>query len=221
MINLENALRTKYKNRFAETVDSIKDKERLDYCIRWIIENRKGYKGTFEEQKEKFITAYKKRLDKQLNQELLKIENVKKSEEFKRDLIITVEWKASRMWRANPRAYSNYNDFVGDSIGGCGYDKLSTATAQALNNCFPILKLLYQKKENLLKEFLKKNKDKDNENGFNRDVLGYGSGYNILPAFEGGVGVDSHRHIIEGIGLKWECVTSTKTTDVYRIYRGD
>ena len=83
-----------------------------------------------------------------------------------------------------------------------------TAIFEALNSNKSILKLLYEKKNN--------NIDKSNH-----ELLGYGSGYGIIPAFEGGVGVSSHQRIIEGIGLKMQTITSTKNTDVFLITKDD
>jgi len=135
-------------------------------------------------------------------------EVLENDESLHNPLIITIEWKKSKMWGFNPRAYTNYG-FKSESIGGCGYCKLSTATAKALNSHLGILKRLFQAEERRLKE-----KPKIPER---RDYIGYGSGHHALPKFEGGVGVSSHKDIIRGLDLKWENITSTDQTDVYRI----
>jgi len=51
----------------------------------------------------------------------------------------------------------------------------------------------------------------------NVSLFGYGSGYGVLPKFDGGVGVSCHQGIMEKLGLHMETITSTKTTDVYMI----
>lgn len=109
---------------------------------------------------------------------------------------IEVDWIRSRMWGSNPKAtvnvhYTNGNmdRFVSERISGCGYDKESTATGQALNQCHALLKALYAIKE-------------ANMDQSNRACIGYGSGYGLLPYFEGGVGFSCHRRILEVIGLK-------------------
>ena len=72
-------------------------------------------------------------------------------------------------------------------------------------------------KDRELNKYLEAKRGRNNTNGFNREVLGYGSGYNVLPRFEGGVGINSHNTIIENLGLKWKKVTDTPSTDVYLI----
>jgi hypothetical protein len=51
----------------------------------------------------------------------------------------------------------------------------------------------------------------------NRELFGYGSGYGILPNFEGGVGVSCYDRIFNAIGYEFKTVSSGKTFDVYRI----
>jgi hypothetical protein len=168
----------------------------------------KTYIGTIEKQKEKLIKYLFHKKEKRLNEELTQIKEVEKAKDFSGEFIITLEWKKSRMWGMNPRAYTNYG-FVGESIGGCGYCKTSTATAQALNSNLSILKLMYLKKNELLKQGLNKDEIKNK--------IGYGCGYSIIPRFEGGVGVSSHENILKGLGLYMRCITNTDYTNVYLI----
>lgn len=169
------------------------------------------YKGTFEEQKQKLIKFISKKRDKDLIETMNLIKEIEESKDFNGELIITLEWSKSRMWGMNPRALTNYG-FTGEIIGGCGYCKTSTATAQALNDYKPILKLLYTKEE----QRLKKRKPMDR-----RAFIGYGSGYFALPQFEGGVGVSSHETIIKNLGLNMRCITNAKQTDVYLISKNN
>ena len=128
---------------------------------------------------------------------------------------ITIEWKRSQMWGSNPTAEMTYSytatdgethhrRVTGSSIGGCGYDKQSTAAAEVLNQCPEALKPLYQKRNEHL-------------DGSNRDIIGYGSGYGMTPHFEGGVGVNCFRSIFEGLGYTWVCVANGKAFDVFQI----
>lgn len=125
------------------------------------------------------------------------------------ELTITVEWKKSATWGANPTAEAYVNG-VGNvssgSIGGCGYDKCSTAVARVINQVPQFLKLMYE-----LKDKPKNYKRKSHE------VFGYGSGYGVLPAFEGGVGVSVYDRIFKSIGYKFETISSGKMFDVYKI----
>lgn len=185
------------------------------------IETEEGLKGSMERENKKYVGKIKYKFaawlklqnEKRRNAELKKIEEVENVKDFGGELVITVEWKNSRMWRSNPTAWTNYG-FKGSSIGGCGYDKQSTATAEALNSHLPLLKLLYQKKDREISAF-----KGDKKNGYNREILGYGSGYGILPQFEGGVGVDCHKRILEGVGVEMRTVTNTNNTDVFLIKR--
>jgi hypothetical protein len=122
-------------------------------------------------------------------------------------LVITVEWKKSSMWGMNPNA-ETYVNGVGrissGSIGGCGYDKQSTAVANVLNQIPQFKKLLFAVKDKKVK--LK-----------NHEMFGYGSGYGILPSFESGVGVSCYDKIFNKIGYKFETISSGKAIDVYQI----
>ena len=128
-------------------------------------------------------------------------------------ILIAIEWKKSRTWGNNPHAevkvfYNNNNieTFTG-SASGCGYDKRSAATAQALNKC-ELLKALLYKAEN---ERLKKHSEVNR-----RDFIGYGSGYSSLPVFEGGVGFRSQETILNNLNFKTSLYDeSSATYDLY------
>jgi len=122
-------------------------------------------------------------------------------------LTITVEWKRSQMWGINPTAeayVSGLGMVSSGSISGCGYDKQSTAVANVLNQVPQFLKLMYKLKN-------KNSKLKNN------DIFGYGSGYGILPSFEGGVGVNCYNKIFNSIGYEFTTVSSGKNFDVYKV----
>lgn len=122
-------------------------------------------------------------------------------------ITISVEWKRSQTWGANPTAAAYING-VGQvssgSISGCGYDKQSTAVARILNEVPQFKKLMFELKDK-------------NINLKNHDIFGYGSGYGILPSFEGGVGVGCYNNILNKIGYKFETVSSGKNYDVFKI----
>jgi len=119
---------------------------------------------------------------------------------------ISVEWKKSRMWGSNPRAEANDGQGYYDSgsIGGCGYDKLSTAVANAANQSKSLLKELYKARE------------KDTNTPL-RDLLGYAAGYGVLPSLSGGVGVSCYPEIFNKIGFKFSTTASGKMFDVFSI----
>lgn len=217
MEHLKKAFKEDIKNRFEKMFLRMETEEGLKQVLQW---EGKTYKKNPIAKLTKFLNS---KMARELREGLDKISLAENNQDgFKgsRQFVITVEWAKSRMWGSNPKASTNYG-FKGESIGGCGYDKLSTATAQAINSDLFILKLLYKAKDKAIKDHKnEKNKDgtpKNNTSDLNREFLGYGSGYNVIPSFEGGVGVDCHRRIIEGLGLVWEYITSTSQTDVYLI----
>lgn len=104
---------------------------------------------------------------------------------------VVVEWYKSATWGANPQAKvitgENYN--VSRKVGGCGYDKESTATAECFNNDLGILKIalvsLYKKEHS--KKYL---------------GSGYGATIDLFGvSFSGGVGFNCHESIITNSGF--------------------
>lgn len=159
-----------------------------------------------EKAEELAIKRAMKQHDKRLNEVLKKLQNVENAGEL--DYInISIDWVRSSVWGNNPQveAYINGSTFNGRA-SGCGYDKESAAVAQALNQSYRVLKVLYTLKENGLKE----------GKISNCEILGYGSGYGVLPAFEGGVGVNCFWRILEKAGYKVESHHG-KRSDFYNI----
>lgn len=215
-IKRQNAIDLKDKlNTLSEanTIEEIKSKWYLNqyftpYSIKKEWESVKECKSYLADRIKK---AYAESLEKKLK----RIDTVLNSGEFVQ-CTITVEWKKNRTWGSNPRAEARFgfiscsgygsNYISGSSISGCGYDKQSTAVAEVINQINPILKALYIEKNKAV--------NIDRKNG---EVFGYGSGYNLLPNIEGGVGVGCYPRIFEAIGMKFETVSSGSIFDVYRI----
>lgn len=165
----------------------------------WDIEALKTY----------LISRKTKATEKEIQKQLTHLQTVEQASDLE-SITVSIEWKKSRMWGNNPTADArvcdkeyghNYNS---GSIGGCGYDKESTAIAQAVNQSNSFLKAMYQVKE-------------QNVATNNRDLFGYGSGYGILPRLEGGVGVSCYPKIFETIGFVFKNTASGKTFDVYTV----
>lgn len=95
----------------------------------------------------------------------------------------------------NPHASVWAYGFTEGTASGCGYDKESSAVAEAFNKNNSILKIIYNMKEKALK---------DNEDITNRDACGYGAGYGALPYFDGGVGMNCFVWILKTYGFKCE-----------------
>lgn len=169
-----------------------------------------GYFKSDKEKKEYLLKRYEAKQEKKLTAKLKQLETVFNADKDIADIKISVEWKKSAMWGANPTAEAefigkNFYEFKkSGSISGCGYDKESTAIAEALNQCNALLNKMYAIKE-------------ANPKKTNNELFGYGSGHGLMPYFEGGVGISCYYRIFEKIGLKLERVAGGKTFDIYRV----
>ena len=163
------------------------------------------------------IIRKEKAIYKAIEREVKKINTVANAGDLL-EVKISIEWKRSQMWGSNPIAecWYAYNDKEGNrnsnyvksgSIGGCGYDKQSTAISECLNQINEVLKPLYHLKNEQLATSDKKN----------HELFGYGSGYGILPSIEGGVGVSCYPAIFNKLGMDFKTVAIGKTFDVYTI----
>ncbi len=152
---------------------------------------------------ERIKRKYRKMVQSELEL-LTQIEEAKTPEE----IVIHVDWVKNQYWGNNPHAEitDDKRRYFG-SASGCGYDKRTAAIAQAANQSYPILKILCDKKEAELQA---------GKTGANRDLIGYGSGYFAIPKLEGGVGVESFRHIFKNCGYTWNDY-SVEKYDIYII----
>lgn len=125
-------------------------------------------------------------------------------------ITIYTDWRSN--WAGNQCKatvsviYDNYEtaDYISERTTGGGYDKESTATKGALNQ----INALMQELCTMANEAIKAGKSYC-------DYIGYGAGYDNLPYFEGGVGFDCHRNILQKLGYKFEHAHWTKRTDLY------
>lgn len=132
---------------------------------------------------------------------------------------IAVEWVRSSTWGYNPHATATAQNMTTQGrASGCGYDKRSTAVAEALNANPAALRVLYEAAEKALSDGHRPERY-SNGNYTWRDILGYGSGYSILPYFEGGVGVSCFWDILSRCGFEYRLGTSTRNFDSYTIRR--
>ena len=213
MKNLAKQLEKEVLTRRNEKLASIRKVETneaksLDwYLMELLPANKKKYTFKSVEECKDYLV---KRLESHTIKKLQKIaqllefsENLPQIEK----LVISVEWKKSSTWGQNPTAEAfipGVGRISSGSVGGCGYDKQSTAVANVLNQIPQFKKLLFAVKDKKVK--LK-----------NHEIFGYGSGYGILPSFEGGVGVSCYDKIFNKIGYKFETISSGKAIDVYQI----
>lgn len=216
MKNLIKALQQEAeKNRNTFLKDLRKEKDLQTILGKWYYRDLmpKGSKKVFADVKELkayLIGRYDKQRGARMDKQIQRIETIKNAKDFDK-IVINVEYKRSRMWGYNPNAEArvSFADgmceyFNSGSIGGCGYDKQSTAVANCLNQVNGLLKALYIKRDKQMKKEL-------------RETFGYGSGYGILPRIEGGVGVSCYNRIMENIGYTFQTLSSGKSFDVFVI----
>lgn len=146
---------------------------------------------------------------------LLKIDRIAAAPDIT-EISISVDWVKSRLWGYNPRAEIQTGSAIyTGTASGCGYDKESAAIAGALNKCDSALKLLYALKEEGLRAGLTDESTTASSGIDNREIVGYGAGYSILPYFEGGVGVSCFWKIFEKCGFSTKCHYSEKSNFYY------
>lgn len=212
MKTLFNSINEEYQKRMSDFVNSINETENFDtwyYNELMPKGNKKQFSST--EEKRDYLKARKQaKLSKDLSKEIAKVETILNSE-VPELITVSIEWKKNKTWGSNPSATAkaSYKNgtcqyFESGSISGCGYDKESTAFANSVNQINGLLRSMYEMKQN-----------SEEEN--NHKLFGYGSGYGLLPYFEGGVGVSCYYGIFEKIGFKLEKTASGKTFDVWTI----
>lgn len=129
------------------------------------------------------------------------------------DIELSTSWSTGSVygWQAQTEIKICYNDntcdyFTGKKIGGCGYDKLSTAISSALNQSTYLKKELYKRANYAYNKGLKP-----------KEVLGYGCGYGATPYFEGGVGENSILGILQKLGFEVVARASHKKFDYVKL----
>ncbi len=225
MKNLIKAVETQEKNTLNDFINSINELSSKEQLNKWqyndlLPRGKKTDSFSFESLKAYLIGRKEKATYKAIERQVKRINCIANAGELL-SVKISIEWKASRTWGSNPKAEAwatfinkdGQHDSVyvqSGSIGGCGYDKQSTAVAECLNQINEVLKPLY----------LIKDANPTNNNN-NHELLGYGSGYGILPSIEGGVGVSCYNSVFNKIGFEFKTVASGKTYDVYTITKKD
>lgn len=212
MEKLTKQVKKENEKELKKAISNLNKAKKEDFTNLWYysekLTKRQKEKLTKSEQKEilknKIIEDYKKRLIKNLK----RIETIKNANNNIESITINVDWVKNPTWGYNPHAtiYTNNGDITEGKASGCGYDKESASIAEALNKNNDILKLLY----------IAKNKKMTLKNTNNHDLLGYGSGYGVLPYFEGGVGVSSLLNIFKKLNYN---ITEhhTEKSDFYTI----
>lgn len=215
---IENQIKKAYAKKRKETAQFIK----RGYFSDWAEEHRHNPENGLQ----RYLTANKRaayeagkidrkkavelatarafrEIDTQERKKLEKLRTAENAPDLK-FIYINVEWSKSRTWGAIPHAEirTNAGTYTG-TASGCGYDKQSAAIAEALNKSPEIMQALYELKEK-------------HPTAPHRDLFGYGSGYDILPYFEGGVGVSCFETILNQCGFTLTACNSGKMYDYYQ-----
>lgn len=208
MLNLIEAIKRDVEEQKKETMENLKNEH--GYTLNYYLTDlRKNQLADGVITRDKAVEIASKKVEKEYNKKLEKtidkVNEIANAEKFD-GCTITIDWRKGSMGANQAKAELRGCGYIeGSRTGGCGYDKESTAMADVLNECYPLMKLLYKYRAEHL-------------DGTNHNTFGYGSGYNkVLPYFEGGVGVSSFYRIFETIGCTLKHVACGKTFDVYEV----
>lgn len=148
---------------------------------------------------------YTKQLEKEIQKQLELLDVIAAAPDLQ-FISINVYYKRSSVWGYCPSVDVHTNNgFSTGYASGCGYDKESAAVADAFNKDHSILKALYTIKENGLIAGLSDESTTACTGVDNRTICGYGSGYGVIPYFEGGVGVGCFWDILKRGGYTTRC----------------
>lgn len=194
---------------FMESWSDENKKESDNGLQRYSTETRWNQYKTGKISREKAVEFAQKRYTKQLEKEIVstlaRVDRIAAAPDLQ-FIAINVIYKYNSYWGWNPTAETRTNNgFTTGHASGCGYDKESAAVAESFNQNNSILKALYTIKENGLKAGLTSDSKTAYTGHDNRNICGYGSGYSVLPYFEGGVGVGCFWDILKKAGFTISC----------------
>ena len=205
-INLKNSLVSKNNEEVKRQLENIENENMNTlnfYTTNLRQEQFKEGKISMDKFKACAKTKMLKETKKQLDKELKELEKIENNHKLFDTLYIQIQSKKTSLgYQFKATLSDNIEKIEGKYTGGWGYDKLSSAIAEVLNEYLPLKELLYNYKEKYLFEnkLIQAN---------NHEIFGYGSGYGILPYFEGGVGVSSYYKIFNTIGLEFKQINDT------------
>ena len=142
------------------------------------------------------------------------------SVELPKNIRIEVTWKKSQTWGANPIAAVWADFYLGESrsVGGCGFDKESTAIAEPFNRSKQMAKIAIIAKFVDIKYKNMGWKEKHEKGIF---TYSYGVRFSIFNNngiyWEGGVGASSFMNCIKTAGYKMDTEFHPKYSDCYSL----
>ena len=210
MNNLINSIRISGKEELEKVVKNIEagNMSTINFYITDLRKQQlKDGKITLEKAQGIAIKKATKEIEKQTAKKMDQVKYVASTITNMEDINIIVQCKKTNLgYQYKATLTTDIIRIEGKYTGGWGYDKLSSAIDQVLNKYQPLMKLMYKYIDN-------KMWDEGSLTIDNHKVLGYGSGYGILPYFESGVGISSFYKIFDNLGLKLTQVTD----EFYRI----
>ena len=214
-INIQKKADDDIKKRLKKSVEHLDAATADDIKKSWYYQGfltTKQKSKTFEEQKNIIFKKLQKKSAAERVELSKKLRDVAKASELV-GAVVSVEWNPSRVWGKNPRATAKIKTengttvLTGSPVSGCGFDKFSESIARVLNKSTSVQKILFKKFEDVLQ---------NDPRAELRDVLGYGSGYE-LPEFEGGCGVSTIQNIFEACGFRFEEVANGSNFNVFEV----
>lgn len=201
-MKLEKQLQKELKERYNQSIKTIKNFKSIDEVLNWwyyrnLLTTKQQKQAqsnelTLKEVKKLLIDKLQKDQEKTHAKELKKINAILAQNSIRWGKC-SIDWVKNRTWGNCPKGeYCNgfkYQEYR--SVTGCGYCKLSTLTANMLNDDVNLMSYVYK--------FVEKNHI--NKNNIDKK-LGYGIRiYNGQPYFEGGVGLECHIRILKNLGF--------------------
>lgn len=132
---------------------------------------------------------------------------------------VSVHWTRNRTWGNNPTAEVYADGYTNGHASGCGYDKESAAIAEAFNASPAMLRVLYELAENALTGGYDPRTGATCTGYTWRESIGYASGYDVLPYYEGGCGSSCFWAILEKAGFRVNHAGWGKRFDVWTLDR--
>ena len=178
MNNLMNSIRLQGKNELEKVVKNIEagNMNTINFYITNLRKQQlKDGKITLEKVQQIAIKKASKEVEKRTAKKMDQVKNIDATIENMEDINIIVQHKKTNLGYQYKAILTTEKIRIdGKYTGGWGYDKLSTAIAEVLNQYQPLMKLMYNYID-----------DKMFEEGSltinNHKVLGYASGYGTLP----------------------------------------